>query len=211
MGTRRYSQEIFRYTGALAALLALLGSYSHGARFPHSAQTFPTLRNALEVIASRYRIHIGLEFVTNDSDATPINLDLSGDEVGPVLDRLIVQRPAYIWNIQDGVCDVYPRAARDGLLDVNIRAFSVKDATPEEASRAISELSEVKNWLSRYGVRRRELETGPRWKNSDRRVSLTLTNVPLRSVLNNLVKEAQEIDWIVIRYGEKAEYIGIYI
>lgn len=202
----RYRREILGYT--LAALLALLGSHSQGAP---PTQTFPSLTNALDAIGSRYRIQLGLELVTNDSNGAPISLDLSGHEVGPVLDSLIVQRPAYIWSLQDGVYDLYPRVARDSVLDVNIRTFSVKQATPEEASRAISDLQEVKEWLSRYGVRRRELETGPRWKNSERRVSLTLSGVSLRSVLNHLVKELEGTDWIVVRYGDKAEYIAIYL
>lgn len=106
---------------------------------------------------------------------------------------------------------MYPKSATDSLLEVRIRAFAVNNATPEEISAAIGNLPEVREWLSKHHVQRRELETGARWGKSDGRTSLKVDNLPLRSLLNRVVLETGRANWIVVRYGNKAEHVAIYI
>ena len=85
------------------------------------------------------------------------------------------------------------------------------NATGQELSTAIGALPEVKKWMLKNGVQRRELETGSRWRESDPRVTLTLKDVTLRTILNLALKERRAKEWIVVRYGDKQQYIGIYI
>lgn len=56
------------------------------------AQTFTTLRGALEEVAAKYQIQVGLEYAINDKDLQPITLNLSAKSVDTVLTRLISQK-----------------------------------------------------------------------------------------------------------------------
>jgi hypothetical protein len=199
-------------TAAACGLAVTLGL--HIFLFPVSArtaQTFPTLTSALDAMGLRYKVHFGLEYSQNDQDKTPITLDLSADNVNSVLNDLIGQKPEYQWSIRDGVYDLFPKQNLVSLLDAQIRFFSIENASLKEASKAIDELPEVRDWLAKQGVTRRELELGSSNQSPDLRVSLTLTGVTLRCVLNRLVKVMGGVDWIVVRYGEKQQYIAIYL
>jgi len=176
-----------------------------------TAQTFSTMSAAVDAIATQYQVRVGLELATNDPDRLPISLDLSGTIVAPALDSLVTQKPDYTWKVTDGVYNIYPKLAKDSVLNLHILTFSVTNATAREVSSAIGALPEVKEWMLRHGVKRREIETGSRWRESDPRVTLSLKNVPLRSILNHVLKERKAKEWIVLRYGEKQEYIAIYI
>lgn len=201
---------MLKYLGFLASIL-VLGQRDVQPLLALTAQTFPTMSTAVDAIATQYEVQVGLEFAMNDPDRLPLSLDLSGTVVAPVLDSLVTQKPDYTWKVSEGVYDIYPKLAKDGVLNLRIRTFSVTNATGQEVSNAIGALPEVKEWMLRHGVKRRELETGSRWRESDPRVTLSLKNVPLRSILNHVLKERKAKEWIVVRYGEKQEYIAIYI
>lgn len=176
-----------------------------------AAQTFPTMSTAVDAIATQYKVRVGLELAMSDADRLPISLDLSRPKVAALLDSLVRQKPDYTWQVEDGVYNIYPKFVKDSVLNLRIRTFSVTNATGQELSTAIGALPEVKKWMLKNGVQRRELETGSRWRESDPRVTLTLKDVTLRTILNLALKERRAKEWIVVRYGDKQQYIGIYI
>ena len=201
-------RQIVRYLGVLMPLLVLGDVRSPLAR---AAQTFPTMSTAVDAIATQYKVRVGLELAMSDADRLPISLDLSRPKVAALLDSLVRQKPDYTWQVEDGVYNIYPKFVKDSVLNLRIRTFSVTNATGQELSTAIGALPEVKKWMLKNGVQRRELETGSRWRESDPRVTLTLKDVTLRTILNLALKERRAKEWIVVRYGDKQQYIGIYI
>jgi hypothetical protein len=206
--------ESVRLLGLISNVVLIL-AVGLGVREPPrvqaDAEAFPTMNSALDAIGSKYNIFIGLEYAVGDADRTPVSLDLSTDRPTLALDSLVARKPAYKWKFEEGVYDVYPIADDDSLLDVTIQRFSVQDATPREVSAAIGDLPEVRQWLLRHHVRRNELETGSRWNESDRRASLTLTGTSFRAVLNRIILITGRRNWLVVRYGDNLEFIGIYI
>lgn len=174
-------------------------------------EIFATMSSALGAIGAKFNVLIGLEYAVGDQDRTPISLDMSSSEAAMALNSLVAQKPEYKWKLENGVYDVYPKAESDSLLDVAIQKFSVNAATPREISAAIDDVPEVRLWLTTHGVRRNELETGSRWKASDRRISLTMIDTSVRSVLNRVIQLTGRPNWTVVRYGEHLEFIGIYI
>lgn len=198
-----------KYTCVFLAVLTIGGQQSNKPRPPQPEQTFPTMTSALETIATRYGTHLGLEYAPNDPDRVPVTLKFSEETIDAVLNSLIAQKPKYTWREIDGVYDLYPIHAGDSLLKVHVHSFIVDNMSLETASRAITELPEIKTWLMRHGVRRHELELGPGRKSSIR-VSLTLKEIPLRSILNHLVQKTGGTNWVVVRYGSSMQYIAIY-
>lgn len=175
-------------------------------------ESFPSMSAAIDGIAANYKVSVGIEAATNAEDRTPITLDLSLLQPATAFDSLVAQVPGYTWSFDHGVYDVYPKEHNGSILDLKIGMFSVHEATPREISAAIDGLPEVKQWLGKNQVRRGEFQVnGSRWDPSDRRVSLTIRGSTLRSILNRIVVETGRTMWTVERYGNKAEFIGIYI
>jgi hypothetical protein len=52
------------------------------------AETFTTLRGAIDSVAATYRIQVGLEYEPQDNDLQPITLDISVKSVAAVLNQL---------------------------------------------------------------------------------------------------------------------------
>ena len=129
-----------------------------------AAQTFPTMSTAVDAIATQYKVRVGLELAMSDADRLRISLDLSRPKVAALLDSLVRQKPDYTWQVEDGVYNIYPKFVKDSVLNLRIRTFSVTNATGQELSTAIGALPEVKKWMLKNGVQRRELETGSRWR-----------------------------------------------
>src|ERR1700757_4473793 len=98
--------EVFRRCViVVVVLLGILVPHSQGRRVREPTEFHPTLLSALNAIESRYKVRIGLEYAyaPQDADTTAVRLDLSGNEVAPVLNSLIAQRTDYTWSLENGV------------------------------------------------------------------------------------------------------------
>lgn len=179
---------------------------------PAAAETFTNLRGALDGVAARYQIRVGLEYAPQDKDLQPINLDLSGKSVDTVLNQLVSQKTDYVWALADNVYDIFPKSNSDSILDVQIREFGIKALSSKEALTAAGEIPEIKHWLASHSVSRRELYVcvGSCGEHSEKLVTLSFRGITFRTLLNTLVSEFGASDWMVCRYGDKQEYIGIY-
>lgn len=152
----------------------------------------------------------GFENVTGDLDKTPVTLDLSGNDVAHVFDALVAQRPAYVWNLRDEFYDVYPKMKGDSFSQFSVASYVVTDATLREAIRSIDKLPDVQKWLSRRHTSRTDLIGGSRLMpprrtpdQPQRRISLDLKNVPVRSVLNQVYRNFGETQWTIWHEGKR--------
>jgi hypothetical protein len=74
----------------------------------------------------------------------------------------------------------------------------------------VGQIPEIKKWLVTRSVSRREFQLGPSTLSSDKLVTLSLNNVSIRTLLNTLIRQFGIVDWVVVRYGDNQEYVGIY-
>src|SRR5271166_5106100 len=178
---------------------------------PTRAETFTTLRGALDDVAARYRIQVGLEYAAQDKDLQPITLDLPAETVDAVLNQLVNQRRDYVWSFVDNVYDIYPKSNPDSILDVWIHEFSMKGLSSKEAANLVEEIPEIKEWLTSRSVSRREFQVcaGSCGQSSEKLVTVSLKDVTFRTLLNTLIREFEILDWMVGRFGDDQEYIGI--
>ena len=194
---------------ALAMLLFLVATWSKPQAHAQVHKNFATLHDALSAVRSKYSVPTGLEISASDSGEVPVALQLQQDDLAQALNQLVEQRPEYAWSLSDGVYDLYPKTKADSVSDLMLKNYLVKDATLDKASQALNSLPEFQTWLTTRKLTRREFQTGPAW-NPNQRIDLNLRDVPLRSVLNKLIKNFGLTNWIIDRYGDRKEYIAIY-
>ncbi|HEV2224273.1 MAG TPA: hypothetical protein VGR84_14850 [Candidatus Acidoferrales bacterium] len=203
------------YQKSLRSIRGLIGIFAflclQMLAFPHSApaETFAGLAPAVRAIGTRYNVHIGLEYASGYEDS-PVTLNLSARKAEIVLNQLVAQNPQYAWSTMDGVFDVRPVSQSDSVLDIEVARFLLARASREQASKAIGEIPVVKAWLASHNVVRRELQAGALQRDSKVRISLTLTDVTLRTILNELIVKFGSVDWVVVRYGDEGRFLGIY-
>jgi hypothetical protein len=94
---------------------------------------------------------------------------------------------------------------------MSIALYYVNDATPQEASDAITRLPELQRWLSDHHAARSEIIAGPRWgeHSEQTKISLELHNVPLRAILNKLFSKVGSNGWSITRWGDKKQFLAI--
>jgi hypothetical protein len=211
MNTRR--RAVFKTIFLVCAFVVTACADAMLLAVPAQAETFTTLRGALADVAARYRIQVGLECAAHDKDLQPITLDLSAKTADAVLNQLVNQKPDYVWSFVDNVYDIYPKSNPDSILDVKIHEFSMKELSSKEAARLVGEIPEIKEWLTSRSVSRREFQvcSGSCGQSSEKLVTLSLKDVTFRTLLNTLIREFGILDWMVGRFGDDQEYIGIYL
>jgi hypothetical protein len=127
-----------------------------------------------------------------------------------VLTQLINQKTNYAWSLSDSAHDIYPKSNSDSILDVKIHEFTAKKLSSKNAADLVGQIPEIKEWLITRSVSRREFQIGPSAPSSEKLASVSLNNVSFRTLLNTLIRQFGIVDWVVVRYGENQEYIGIY-
>jgi hypothetical protein len=172
------------------------------------SETFPTLTSAPDSIGAKFHVRFGLEYEASDKDRDAFALNLGVDTVAQVMDELVSQKTKYKWKLVNGIYDIYPKESADSITAVKIKAFHTSNENFQAVSRAVADIPEVKEWLEKNGVKRREFQIGSAGK-TESRMSMALSQTTLRSVLNQIVAQDERAYWVVVRYGDKLEYISI--
>jgi len=171
-----------------------------------SAQTFSNISDALEAVRQNFHVSTGFENAIGDLDKTPVTLTLSGNNVAPVFDALTVQRPSYAWSLEDGFYDVYPKMKAQTFSQISVARYTAKDATLREAVEAIDKLPSAQRWLAHRHLRRADLIGGSRLMpprgdsvqpDLQRRPSLDLKKVQVRTILNQVYRKFGETHWTI--------------
>jgi len=172
------------------------------------------LHLALSRLSEEYGIPIGVEVVKGGNKGPKIALRMKDGTVQEVLDALVRQDARYNWSLDENVINVTPNSERDvflrDLLDAKIRTFSItENGNTFDLRMRIVELPEVKTRLNQAGIQPRVSA----YTNADTaalgdRFTLTMSNVTLRNILNEIVKsETSEAKyWVVTRLRDHAEY-----
>jgi hypothetical protein len=160
----------------------------------------------LERVAKSRKVPIGFEATPQESDK--INVMIEQGTVRDVLDQIVQADSRYEWTEADGVINVSPRVNRSPILETVVRRFSVGQVNRVDAISAIFELPEVK--VAQMDVKRRDFGSLPvKPYNSVPQFSLTLRNVTVRTILNEIMKAGGDNYWVFFRYGDHNEYFSV--
>jgi hypothetical protein len=200
----RHSNAHLRGKSILLLLVALLSLQAPINGMGQSAETFSNIDFALQAIRQTFYVSTGFETAAGDLDKTPVAFDVSVNNVARVFDALVAQRPNYVWSLKDGFYDVYPKIKAQSFTQQKVANYEVRDATLREAVDAIDKLPKIQRWLAHRRKKRVDLmnvtRIGP--PPPQKRRSLALKNVQVRTVLNQVYSSFGETQWTIWHQGQ---------
>jgi hypothetical protein len=170
----------------------------------------------LSRFSDQYNIPIGFEVATDDdlSITNTITIDIKDGTVQGILTSIVNQNPVYTWEVKDDVVNVFPRERnRDVLLkdvlETRLERISIDTQTTRFTLRqALCENVAVKKLLSLYSVRpANETFTSRDFGKVGRDFAFVGTNVSVATVLNHVIRNSPTKYWIIMRYGNKKQYL----
>lgn len=127
-----------------------------------------------------------------------------------VLDALVSARESYIWEETGGVVNVLPRERIDTLGDIVLEGFGLGRLSRDAAIRKLLNTREVRHWITRMRVREKSFATSQlAIGEKQATISLFLTNVSVRVVLNKIMKASNGCFWSFFRYGRDNDFFSL--
>lgn len=170
----------------------------------------------LSEIAYKYNVPIGLEVSSNDDllKDNRIEVDVKDGTIKDLLNSVVRQRTLYIWEVRDNVINVFPKENnRDlslkSLLESKFKKFLIKKGTSRFGLReAITKSLELKDLLDKNNIIiENEVFTSRDIAMLGREFSIERSDVSLKSLLNEVIKDSQTKYWIINRLGENRQYL----
>jgi hypothetical protein len=152
-------------------------------------------------------IPIGIEFSSNEKNEPRLNIDVKKAPLVEVLNLIVQQEPAYVWELRDGVINLTPVKDRDPfferLLNTPIREFVSPKGNNKFAIRdALLDLPEVNKLIAANGVEADRLGYPHKPSIYANDADLSDKNTDFRSLLNKIIRESEHNSWI-LQWGDK--------
>jgi hypothetical protein len=170
---------------------------------------------ALSTLANENGLPIGLEVAAArpNSLEREINLDLKNSTLRDVLNAMVRQDSRYAWTSRGGTIYVYPTIDRDplllDLLATSLREFTVvSDRTTYRLRARILDLPEIKVKLQEAKASPFVIAlTGADYGKLGDDFSLHVSDVTLKSLLDQIILHSAQKFWVLNRVGESKEYV----
>lgn len=161
-------------------------------------------------LALSSNIPIGLEIAPKLDERGSYVIEFKKGTLSELLTEFVIQHREYAWELRDGVVNVFPKNQyRDvlfrDLLETRIEKFVVKENTSCWAvAESLIATPEVKKKLEANDASYRAPDfTGFYIPQIGRHFTLDVSNLPLRSILNRLVKQSPTARfWIIARNND---------
>jgi hypothetical protein len=166
-----------------------------------------SLGQLLSDLSLRYDVPVGLEVALSKDELTDYRIDFNDGTLAELLKQLVVSRPEYSYEIQDDVVNFFPKENhRDPilaqLLTTHLSSFSVKAGTScWNLEQDLMATSEIRRVIEANGIKTGKLNfTGAYIPQLGEHFVLKVSDLPLRSVLNKIVRESPNArNWIIQR------------
>jgi hypothetical protein len=147
------------------------------------------------------RIPVGVE-VVKGPDGPPIEINLKNATVAEVLDAAIHVDPRYEWREAQGVINLLPRVNPDPVFQAPVSHFEAANETAGEMIYQLINTPETRKYLDSQNVQAGTWFTGSASAPQSRGY-LSVTNVTLRQVLNEILIKTRSVYWCGFYYGER--------
>lgn len=142
-------------------------------------------------------IPIGLEVARNGDELRSYRIDFKKGTLSDLMNQFVAEHKQYTWKIENGILSVFPTydyrdPILEELLTTNISSFSVKEKTSTwEFGRALVATPEIKRVLELRGVICDVGYLGGFYiQQLGQQFTLDVSNVPLKSLLDQVIKES---------------------
>lgn len=160
----------------------------------------------LLLIASAYRVPMGIERVVAASEKRPISVRMVHGTVAGLLSLCVSKAPGYAWKVDAGVVNVYgpaERASRSNLFNAVVQNFTATNSTLNEVNNRLRDLAfseragkKPQNVAGRGAVGTFGDSPGiGGWE--AKRFSITMRRATIRDVLNRIVALSQSAGQMV--------------
>jgi hypothetical protein len=174
-----------------------------------------SLDQVLHHLAIDYQIPLGIEL--GDPNLTPsrkIELDLPDTSLKDFLDAAVAKDPRYTWKLEGGVIHVWPVSGRDTLLATllgeKISHFAfIGEATRYAVCNDIMNLPEIRSKLVIAGVDPMIFANFSSIHKFDKKTFFNESNLTLKELLDRIVLKTDMKRWVLVRWGEKGEFITL--
>jgi hypothetical protein len=144
-----------------------------------------------------YDIPLGLEISVEEQSSDVYTVELSEGTVVDLMSQIIRQNERYDWLIENGVVTVFPRdkyrnAVVAELLTVRLASFGIaKNSDCWKLQNDLLNAPEIKAVVNAHGMRSTGADfTGFYIPQLGRTFSLKVSDIPLKVLLNRIVKES---------------------
>jgi hypothetical protein len=154
-----------------------------------------------------YDIPVGLEVASGENEFTKYDLEFKAGTLSELLTQFTARYSQYTWEIKDGVVNVFPKEShRDSLsrelLEVKVAKVTVnKGMSCWTLTQSLATSPEIKTILeaNSTGFRSRNF-TGAYIPQLGRDFKLDISDAPLKSILNKVIKESPTAKfWVITR------------
>ena len=182
------------------------------------------VKGVFSSLALSHEIPIGLELGVIGNDLNVYKIKIANGNLGYVLDQILKEvnrgQSQYIWEIRDGVVNIFPKESfRDyilkSILKTKIKKFSLKkNSSCRKMTETLVAVSEIKDFFHSNGM----VLGGWRFSGfylpmMGKDFTLRISDKTLKSILNKAINESPTARfWYVDRIGFNREefYLGFY-
>jgi hypothetical protein len=148
---------------------------------------------------------IGLE-IDPRKTMSQITLDLENVTLREILNGVVQSEPRYRWREVDGVIEVVPVNQTISLLDTPVNTFKVSDVSTASAIDHLLSLPEVQSVIRSMSLTRSSSPAASaarnaEARNTEKKISLDLSGVTVRQVLDLIAADSDTKFWIFRQSG----------
>jgi hypothetical protein len=168
-----------------------------------------TLMVVLGMLSVEKNVPIGMEFSANEKNEPKLVIDVKKAPLVEVLNLIVQQEPAYVWELRDGVINFTPVKDRDPffekLLNTKVRRFVSPTGNNKFAIRdALLKLPEIHELIAVNGLEVDRFDSPHKPSIYANDSDLSDKSTDFRSLLNKIIRESEHNSWI-LKWGNKKE------
>lgn len=174
-----------------------------------------TLMLVLGMLSVHKNVPIGIEFSGNEKNEPKLEIDVKNAPLVEVLNLIIQQEPAYVWELRDGVINFTPVKDRDPLfeklLNIQVREFGSPKGNNKFSIRdALLNLPEVVDLITANRLTVDRLGSPHKPSIYANATDLSDKSTDFRSLLNKIIRESEHNSWILkwVNKKEKTFELG---
>jgi hypothetical protein len=173
-----------------------------------------SIDQVLDLLAVEYGIPVGIELGDSKLKRQEIDWTVPETNVKAFLDSLITKDSRYTWKLEGDIIHVWPVTERDPfvttLLNTKISHFSFTEGTTRSTIfNNIVKLPEIQTQLSVAEVAPLIFLNFGSMHRVGKGISFYESNLTLRELLDRIVLKTDIKRWVIIRWGDRGEYITL--